>query len=294
MSPGFDAARQAARTARDHESKNLFYVALTRARDLVVTSATAGRSPAGWFKELEPLIGNTIPAIPYSALRTAAGPSPVFAGRRPTAPQMEAALAALPPAPAAPALQRIPATRLAESAAVDADTFRHVRSAANATALGSLGHAVLEQLALNGWEGAADDWLQRLYVEFGIGRAEAAALAPRIEQARSFMAEETADALDIRPELPFVLHEGNRLIDGTMDLLCRYERHIILYDYKFTDADDRAVLDTYRGQMELYGQAAARAYPEAAEIKLMLMAIASGGVRLIPVHFQRQSLKCGG
>ena len=57
MTPGFDTVREAMREIRAAESKNVFYVAMTRARDLVVLSgATGDRAPAEWRSEIEKLL----------------------------------------------------------------------------------------------------------------------------------------------------------------------------------------------------------------------------------------------
>ena len=278
-SPGFDAANKRAKAVHAHELKNLFYVAMTRARDLVVTSATVGQNPGGWLKHLEPLIGSGIPAIPYSALASATGHPQTMTRKPPTAGQLAAALETLLPPPAPPTLQRIPATRLAKEIAPHLP-YR-TGDMQVAPALGSLGHAVLEQLALNDWSGSASNWLERLRDGFGIGKTEAQSLGKRIEQTRELMRELTVDMQEIRPELPFVLLDGNNLIDGTIDLLCRRDDGFALFDYKFTEADNAAVIDAYRGQMEIYGKATRKAFPEAGNPDISLVVVSAKGPRLI-------------
>ena len=152
---------------------------------------------------------------------------------------------------------------------------------ANAPALGTLGHAVLEQLALNGWEGSVGDWLETLRNGFGIGKAGAASLEKRIEQTRELMRETTAGMPELRPELPFVLHDGDRLIDGTIDLLCRTAGGCAIFDYKFTEAPDESVADGYRGQMEIYCKAARKIFPKAGSPEIALVVISSEGPRLL-------------
>jgi len=279
-SPGFKAANDRAKTVRNHELKNLFYVAMTRARDLVVTSATVGQNPSGWLKHLEPLIGNDIPAIPYSALSVAVDPTPAPNLERPTTNNLTTALQILPPPPAPPTLHRIPATRLAKE---HAPSPRHplAPSSDNATALGSLGHAVLEQLALNDWNGSVGDWLERLCDGFGIGKIEAQSVGKRIEQTHKLMGGLTAGMQEIHPEFPFVLHDGDRLIDGTIDLLCRSDDGLAIFDYKFTEASDAAVIDAYRGQMEIYGEATRKAFPKAGNPGISLVVVSAKGPRLV-------------
>jgi ATP-dependent helicase/nuclease subunit A len=282
-SPGFKAANTRARDVRDHELKNLFYVAMTRARDLVVTSATVGKNPEGWLKQMEPLIGTDIPAIPYSTLSEATKMTEPIERNLPAIGHLAAVLEALPPAPKRPALQRIPATTLAKDLDGGLEKIRVSKSTQNATALGSLGHAVLEQLALNSWAGSVPEWLETLRDEFGIEKAEAASLRKRIEQTHALMLKLTAAASELRVEFPFVLHDGDTLVDGTIDLLCRTESNITLFDYKFTEANDAAVTDAYIGQMKIYCKAAQKTFPSAGLPEIFLIVVSSKGVRQVPM-----------
>ena len=284
-SPGFKAAKERARVMRDHELNNLFYVAMTRARDLVVASASVGQNPAGWLKQLEPLLENaTIPSTPYSTLQAAVKLPQTSTLQPPTEPQLAAALKTLSPPPAKPTLQRIPATRLAKELSGETKVKWTAKSADNTAAQGSLGHAVLEQLALNGWNGSAGEWLARLCNEFGIETAEAATLKSRVEKTRELMRKLTAGIPEIRPELPFVLHDGDRLVDGTIDLLCLSDDRVTLFDYKFTEAEDADVTEAYRGQMELYCKAAQKAFPKTKDPELFLIVVSARKVRLVPLQ----------
>ncbi|RKX47535.1 MAG: hypothetical protein DRP64_00730 [Verrucomicrobia bacterium] len=281
-SPGFKAANVRSKEVRNHELKNLFYVAMTRARDLVVASASVGKKPEGWLKQMEPLLeSGDIPSIPYSSLRNK--PSEQIQRVIPTPKQLTSALQMLTPPPEQPKLQRIPATRLVKELNDERGIVHTSKSAQNAATLGSLGHAVLEQLALNDWTGSVSDWLETRRDEFGIGKTEATALKARIEQTLAMMRELTADMQEIRPELPFVLHDGDRLIDGTIDLLCRSAGGLAIFDYKFTEAEDAAVTDAYRGQMEIYCKAARKAFPKAGRPEISLIVVSAQGPRQVPL-----------
>ncbi len=286
QSPDFKAANDRARDVRDHELKNLFYVAMTRARDLVVTSATKGKNAEGWLKQLEPLIGKAIPAIPYSDLAAAAEQPHPPRRKLPTPDQLAAALETLPPPPAPPTLRRIPATRLAKEQDRPEPVFSEsVQSTDNATALGSLGHAVLEQLAHNGWEGLISDWLDALRDDFGIGKPAAATLETRIEQTRDLMRKQTETMPELLPEFPFILHESDQLIDGTIDLLCRTADGFAIFDYKFTEASDTTVAEQYRNQMNIYNKAAERIFPTAGASARQLVVVSAAGPRMISIDF---------
>jgi ATP-dependent helicase/nuclease subunit A len=284
-SPGFKAANDRAKAVREHELKNLFYVAITRARDLVVTSATIGRSASGWLKQLDPLLGNLIPQVPYSALSAAAASTLPVSIDIPDGNQLTAAISTLPAAPAVPQLQRMPATRFAKEqdeleVELEYETS-NFQSLENSAALGSLGHAVLEQLALNDWTGDVFQWLKKLRDAFGVSKSGALALAERIENARGQMITATAGMAELRPEFPFVLLEGHNLIDGTVDLLCRTSNGYAIFDYKFTEGTDDSVAAKYQGQMNIYRKAAAKCYPSAEETDVCLVVISSTGTRFV-------------
>lgn len=288
-SPGFEAAAKRAAAVRQHETRNLFYVAMTRARDLVVTSASVGQRPTGWLKQMEPLIGTAIPAIPYSTLASADAAHPTETARPSTANLMAAAqmLRALPEQTAP---HRIPATRFAkeqDESETDYTTTDPLafRTAPTSAALGSLGHAVLEQLALNQWQGSIEEWLERLRNDFEIQRPQAATLTERLEQTRCLMLQLTAEAETLHPEFPFVLHHENNIIDGTIDLLSHTPDECTIYDYKFTESSEAQVIAQYRGQMDIYHRAARLGFPDAPHTQTTLIVISSNGPRPIELTF---------
>jgi ATP-dependent helicase/nuclease subunit A len=282
-SPGFKEANDRAKSIREHEQNNLLYVAMTRARDLVITSASTGARPTGWLEKLTPLIDTEIPAILYSTLLEAAESSELLEPALPTVTGLSSALGNLIPPPARPRLQRIPATKLAKERDDHREQERVVSSIAMTKDLGSLGHAVLEQLALNSWSGSVKEWLETLRDDFRIGKTEAASLQTRIEQTRNLMQKQTGGIHKLRPEFPFVLHDGNTLIDGTIDLLCCSATTLSIFDYKFTEAGDSLLTDTYRRQMEIYHQAARHAFPALEKSETKLVVVSAQGPRFISV-----------
>jgi len=285
-SPGFKNVKNRAKTIREQEQKNLFYVAMTRARDLVVTSASIGHRPEGWYRHLEPLIGTIIQPVAYSELAKADEMAAKPRRDLPTVESLATALRNLPAPPTEPVLRRIPATRLAKELDPVSSTadFPDATSPKHAAALGSLGHAVLEQLALNRWQGSVSSWLEKLHPEYGLDYAEAAALEARVERTRTLMQKQTESLPEIRPEIPFVLREENRLIDGTIDLLCGTKNSFTIFDYKFTGMSDNDVLDQYCGQMRIYQEAALKFYPEARNSAVVLVVITPADTRLVPIE----------
>jgi ATP-dependent helicase/nuclease subunit A len=284
-SPGFKKANEHAKAVREHELKNLFYVAMTRARDLVVTSATVGRKPQGWLAQMESLIGNQIPSIPYSALAAEADLHSTSNIPLPTVIQLAESLTMLPPPPAPPSLRRVPVTRLTKEedrveaqGAYEQDEFKGMKQSA---ALGSLGHAVLEQLALNNWQGSVAEWLERMRDEFRISKNEALSMEDQIEKTRELMIQLTGNMKALHPEFSFLLHKGDNRIDGSIDLLCETRDGFAVFDYKFTKADDRKVIEQYQSQMDLYKEAAGRKFPNAGSESTTLIVITKDQVRTV-------------
>lgn len=134
LTPGFEEALKAAKDVREAESRNVFYVAMTRARDLVVLSGPCGsRKAAEWKEEVNRLVAEQpeapelVRVIGYDELHAACGPAPQRAGAGAEAdiPPAEAfekisRLHAPPPPPAR--VLRFPATTLSAFHA-DPETF---------------------------------------------------------------------------------------------------------------------------------------------------------------------------
>jgi len=277
QSPNFKIANEYAKKMRDHEAKNLLYVAATRARDLLIFSATVGTRAQGWLSNLQPFINDsTLTSIPYAALKLP--PKNIPTPSIPTAAQLVRAIELLPPPLPHPTLQRLPATRAGKA---NEPSFFESQAPSDMTSnLGSLGHAVLEQLALNNWNGQVSSWLEKLCPTFFIKKTETAVLLHRIERARTWMQKETLHST-LFPELPFVLHHENQLIDGTIDLLCLAKNKITLFDYKFTNQSDEALKKSYRGQMEIYAQAAQQLYPNIKTIEKILVILSKTALRTL-------------
>jgi ATP-dependent exoDNAse (exonuclease V) beta subunit len=90
---------------------------------------------------------------------------------------------------------------------------------------------------------------------------------------------------EIRPEFPFVLHHRNKLIDGTIDLLCNSAEGFAVFDYKFTECGESEAAGQYRAQMEIYRRAAEKCFPHAGDANTELIMISSGGVKRVPLVF---------
>ena len=242
--PGYKKAVERAKEVRNSESRNVFYVAMTRARDLVVLSGpTAGKKASGWRESLDTLLAELddapklVRTITFDQLRE----DLVDAVSRPRPsipdPGLFEAVSGMYPRPLdVPVILRYPATTLsafhadpeeylrtklagaeppwmkakrnpeeAERAGEDAPPPADTDEAGSYAAFGTAGHSVLEQLALDGWKGDVESLAASAAAANGLDEKAAKDLAVRLGQAIAELADRTKGAKEVRAEWPFAL-----------------------------------------------------------------------------------------
>ena len=321
--PGFEAARGANRAVRDAEARNVFYVALTRARDLVVLSGQQDDPPEGtWRHAIEELRRNQ-PGKTAECLRLrtfddvaraaeAAGIQPVVAaavvppekGFRPAAFFEAANRYPLPLK--TPVILRHSATTLS-AFACDPSAFAPAPAPPGeeafaretddrAARFGTAGHEAMEQLYYGNWTVAPVDVLPACPSAAGLSPEERTDLVARLERAVQFMARWTAGARNGAAEWPFALrldYGGTTLIvDGTVDALCRRDGLAALLDYKFTEEPPEQLAARYGLQLNLYRAAAARRWSEKPEaVQAVLLALGRDRAQAIEVTWDPQTVE---
>jgi ATP-dependent helicase/nuclease subunit A len=255
-SPGWDAARKADKAVRDLESVNVFYVAMTRARDLVVLSGAGTQKPDGWLKLSETFLQSAGPEV---LRKLKFSEIPESEGFRPEALGLRGDLD-FKPLRVVRGLERKTVTSLVQNLKSNAQSLKP--SPNDRRSFGSLGHAVLEELARNGWHGNIPALVKLFSAEFG--EVEDKLLVPQLEAARDLLRKETAGAAALFTEHPFVLKRGDMILDGTMDLLAQFPEEFKIFDYKFTNETPEHALAVYSPQLEAYRGAVQKLYPQAA------------------------------
>ncbi len=275
-SPGWTDARGADKAVRKLEQDNVFYVAMTRARDLVVLSGAGTKVSKGWKKQagafLEGASRDILRMIPFSELPDVGGQRMDDRGQR-----TEVCCRSL----------KIPKgmeRRTVTSLCCRAGTVenlpagkRPVRESAGRSPtipalqkeFGTLGHLVLEELAKNNWNGDIPTRVEQF------GRAsltERAALIEQLEAARVVLQKETVGAEALFAEHPFVLKRGDTILDGSIDLLAQFSSHWKIFDYKFSNESPDAALKTYSPQLLAYREAVEKLNP-GAEVSAALVLI---------------------
>ena len=291
VSPGWKAARQADKEVRAVESTNVFYVAMTRARDLVVISGAGTQRTGGWMKLAEGFIGSAsadvLRKLSFSDLPEAAHEQ--ISDLRPLTSEVF-----FHPLEVPAGLERKPVTALCEKKS--SINNRQSAMPVDRRAFGTLGHLVLEELAKNNWQGDIAELVESFAVEHGLtglgensplrsgslgdvappvnskqmGRAslsERAApvekdlLIRQLEAAREVLAKETAGAGALFVEHPFVLKRGDVILDGSIDLLAKCSDGWKILDYKFSNESPEAALKTYGPQLAAYKEAVEKLHP---------------------------------
>lgn len=250
-SPGWNAAREDDKAVRHKESVNVFYVAMTRARDLVVASGAGTRRTAGWLKMAEGFWGGASPEI----LRTLSfGEIPRCGGDEKLETRSSNLKVSFHPLEIPQGIERKPVTSLCETK----QSIGNRQSAINNPRLfGTSGHAVLEGLAKSGWVGD----IPELVGLFGNGLEQDEKLIEKLEAVREVLVEATAGAEALFAEHPFVLKRGDVILDGSIDLLAQFRGFWKLFDYKFsTDAPAHA-LEIYAPQLTAYKEAVGALHP---------------------------------
>ena len=264
-SPGWDDAREADKEVRKLELTNVFYVAMTRARDLVVLSGAGTQKPDGWLKMatgfFETASDRVLRQLTYSEL-------PDVGNEEEIVPEISADSIDFQPLKIPAALERIPVTRLVTHLKTDSP---QPTSSPNRIVLGTVGHAVLEELARNNWAGNIPKLVNLFGTHFNATDRDALVL--QLEKVRDVLLRETASAVELRTEYPFVMKRGDLILDGTIDLLVQITpKQWKLFDYKFTRESAELVRETYALQLNAYQEAVEKLYP-GAEVTAQLVLI---------------------
>lgn len=248
-SPGWDAARRADRAVRATESLNLFYVAMTRARDLTVLSGSGTRRPDGWLKLADEFLNGGDAELlcrrRFSELPEMETESSEAVGE---VPNIRFVPLAVPPGP-----ERKAVTGLVEHAE---HGFSGSVPSGDRRAFGTLGHLVLEELAKSGWIGDIAELTQCFS---GLtGPVETEKLIPQLESAREVLRRETDGAELLSAEHSFVMRRDNLILDGTIDLLAKMPGGWKIFDYKFSNESPETASAIYAPQLAAYREAVAR------------------------------------
>ncbi len=259
------AASCALEDAEDaRESANLLYVALTRARNMLIVSGcrpTRG-SALGWYQQIaEPLCGGTdlddawIQRHGEPPTPEAPQPSSATATQTAIDPRLRH------PIPVARRVREIAPSRLANNGPTDAGD-------AQGRQRGLLVHRLL-QLAVE--QGGLDATaVERVAREQGLASDDPLLHACREEVAALFRQPDLGWVLENTPahysEVPLQYRRDEQMVYGIVDRLVVEKQAVHVIDYKSHQVEAPERLDVlahhYRPQLELYREGVARLWPE--------------------------------
>ncbi|OOG23871.1 DNA helicase UvrD [Thioalkalivibrio denitrificans] len=267
------AARAAGvREIRDREDANLLYVALTRARQVLIISAS-GRSNGGWYARIREALAPEAATAPVPGRFMDDG---TWAHEVGTPPPVAATVRERPPpAPVPPELASrlacgAPEVEIAPSRAAT-DTWEAGDGDEDARLRGIGIHRLLEWLA-GGSDDDDDALRRRLALELRLDPAHPE-LADWLAEARAVLAAPAlADVFEPRDRsldycevpLQYTAPDG-RTVYGIIDRLRVTPEHILLVDYKTHRVADeqqaRRVAQAYAEPMVLYAEGVRRLWP---------------------------------
>jgi ATP-dependent helicase/nuclease subunit A len=250
-SPGWDGARADDKQIREKESINVFYVAMTRARDLVVFSGAGTSRPGGWMKLAEGFLERADPSV---LRKFCFAEIPEIAGEEKPDTRNPKPDVVFQPLEIPKGFERKPVTSLCEKK----QSIGNRQSAIdNPRLFGTIGHAVLEELSRSRWDGDIPELVQL----FGNGLEHSDELVEKLQTVRSVLKKETAGAAALFAEHPFVLKRGELMLDGTIDLLAKFSNGWKIIDYKFSNDPPERALQTYSPQLAAYREAVEKLHP---------------------------------
>lgn len=280
-SPQLQKHRDKAKQIRNQESDHLFYVALTRAQDLLILSSPVSTkpNPNSWHPYIEPLLDQSIKIRRFSAIPHTT-PTPALARTIPSAQTLFQATSTLRSPETQPHFQRTTTTDIIKKAAPDLPPST---SSASSTQMGTCGHAILEEAAHHNWHIPLIKRTQALSHRYKLSQEETAHLLSTLPPTIEHMKTATQSAEQLLPEYPFLLQKGFHLIDGTIDLAVLTAQGIHLYDYKFSQTSHADLQKRYREQLHLYAEAAQQLFPDTPILTLEIIAISKQGTQSIPI-----------
>jgi ATP-dependent helicase/nuclease subunit A len=254
-SPGWNAARAADKAVREAERLNVFYVAMTRARDLTVLSGSGTKRPDGWLKLAETFLSDASDEIlcrrEFSELKEVQHRRPEVRDQK-----SEVVFRRL---KIPKGNERKPVTSLIEHLK---PAVQNQTPSTDRRAVGTLGHRILEELAKSRWQGDIAELAERL--GGGVKPAASPRLITQLEEARDVLCRETRGAVALFAEHPFVLKRDRLILDGTIDLLVQNDSaRWRVMDYKFTNEPADRAQKIYAPQLAAYREAVEQLHPGA-------------------------------
>ncbi len=255
--------------AQKREELNLLYVAITRARQYLIVTGTAGKQSSGWHELIETGIETLTAPDSDGCYHYATGSyseERVAAREAQHPPQSKVPAELRRPIHDTPPAERIVAPSLGYN---DGNDAGEAQRDSEATRRGMAIHRALDLMTREP-PLTSDQARQRIRHESAI--ADDLALDQWIDEASRTIANSDFSAVfkpaagrRILNEMPLMYRDGGRSVSGIVDRLIISDDGILLIDYKTHQLDDLTQLDAiaarFEDQMQLYRKGVARIWP---------------------------------
>ena len=279
ISPNYLDADTKRKDLKIKEDINLFYVAMTRARDLIVLSINKKHDkPKYWFKYIDPLlVDKKIKIIHFNDLNEKE--SKIIKENKCS---LNSDIIFEEMKDVKKLLKNHDFTRVTTTSLSQSKSINHNISNVNSINKGNLGHAVLEIAAQKKWQINVELHVKRLLKKHKLNINDASGLIKLINETIIYMKKETSSNFLIS-EFPFLLKKETQLIDGIIDLITINKNIINIYDYKFSNDSPENLKIKYHQQIKIYNDALKASDFKFDRINCFLISISEKGVGKIKV-----------
>ena len=282
-SPNFNQIREKVKDVQQIESNNLFYVAMTRARDLVILSSSIDNNPKSnsWYSHVECFLNNSIMIRKFSSLneinksneKIFSSPSPYSFYKA----HLKTNNLKL-----KNDLKRCRTTSLVKDNAKNKIDNLKSETFNISPEMGTCGHLILEEASYQEWN-VKQKRVIDLYRSYKLSEQQQKYLDLSLPKAIKCIKEETSSSYKLISEYPFLIKKDSLLIDGTIDLISLEENKVNIYDYKFSEASDSEIKERYKKQLKIYQYAAKKIFPNFNTINSYILLISKNNTQIIKI-----------
>ena len=276
--PNYEDAKTIRRDIHAKENINLFYVAMTRARDLIILSSKQKLSdnPMNWMKYIHKYLNNEIKIINYNYLKNTRLQIEKKMDRSISTDELSKIIKTHKINRSNSNFERIITSSLTKELQCGDYSIKKEKI----KNIGILGHKILENAAILKWNVNIEKEINKYRNQYNLIEEDTLNLKEKLIDVVNIMMKETESSKELITEYPFLLKRDDKLIDGVIDLISISKNKISIYDYKFSNTLPSKLIEEYKNQLDIYSQAIKNKYNNK-EIELYLISISDKKSELV-------------
>lgn len=277
--PNYEDAKNIRRDVQAKENINLFYVAMTRARDLIILSSKQKLSdnPIRWMKHIHKYLNKEIKIIDYNNLKNTKLKVEEKIDSRISSNELSKIIKKNKIKRLNSNFERIITSSITKE--ISDDNYCIERE--KIKNIGILGHTILENAAKLKWNINIESEINKHRHQYNLIEEDTINLKEKLIDVIDIMIKETQSSKELIAEYPFLLKSDDKLIDGVIDLISISKNKISIYDYKFSNILPCELIEKYKDQLYIYSQAVKNKYNDNKEIELYLISISDKKSELV-------------